>query len=185
VQPLASVVEPLSVQDRVHFRRPRHLDRSAERPNLAKGFRGFTTAEEAGAVTRRKRDRLVQEEQLCPAAASHYLAVASFKFTDAGEPGLARPASFQQSPGRRVMNDPAVAGEHASLRYRGDVTKRRHPVLQRHRILFKLSAARCPASDRPAEAGRDSNCSKRIADCSSTASARGLPTSCRPTGLPN
>jgi hypothetical protein len=45
------------MQDHVHFRRPRHLHRSAERPNLAKGFRGFTTAEEAGAVTRRKRDR--------------------------------------------------------------------------------------------------------------------------------
>src|SRR5204863_5531225 len=155
VQPLASVVEPLSVQDCIHLRGRRHLYRPAERPGITKGLCGFTTTEETRAVACRKRDRLVQEEQLCPTAASHHVAVPSFKFTEAGEPGLGRPAPFQKRPSRRVMNDPTIAGEHASLRYRDDVSERRHPVLQRHWIPFKSSAARRPASDRSAEAGRD------------------------------
>ena len=160
MQPLASVVEPLSVQDCVHFRGPRHLRRPAARPGVTKGFCGCTTAEETRAVACRKRDRLVEEEQLCPTAASHHLAPPSLKFAEANEPGLGRPAPFQQGPGRRVMNDPAVAGEHASLRYRDDVTERRHPVLQRHWMRFSLSAEPCPAWDRSAGAGRrPSSCS--------------------------
>src|SRR5215471_7182211 len=111
----------------------RHRHRPSERPGVTKGFCRFTTAEEAGTVTRRERDRLVQEEQLRPTAASHDLAVASFEFAEAGEPGLGRPTAFQQGPGRRVMNDTAVACEYASLRYRDDVAERRHPVLQCHR----------------------------------------------------
>src|SRR5689334_3844927 len=154
VQPLASVVEPLSVQDCIHLRGRRHLYRPAARPGITKGLCGFTTAEEARAVACCECDRLIEEEQLCPAAASHHVTVPSFKFTEAGEPGLGRPASFQKRPSRRVMNDPTIAGEHASLRYHDDVTERRYPVLQRHWIPFKSSAARCPASDRSAEAGK-------------------------------
>ena len=126
------MVEPLSVQDGIHFCGPRRPYRPGERPGVTKGLCGLTTAEETRPVTRRERDRLVQKEQLCPAAASHHVAAPSFKFTDTGEPGLRRPASFQQRPGRRVMNNPAVAGEHAFLRYRDDVSERGHPVLQRH-----------------------------------------------------
>ena len=72
MQPLAPVVEPLGVQDGVHFRGPRHPYRPAEHPCVTKGFGGFTTAEETRAVSRRERDRLVEEEQLCPTAASHH-----------------------------------------------------------------------------------------------------------------
>src|SRR5207248_9169232 len=132
MQPLASVVEPLSVQDGIHFCGPRRPYRPGERPGVTKGLCGFTTAEETRAMTCRKRDRLVQKEQLCPAATSHHVATAASKFAQTGKPSLGRPASFQQRPGRRVMNNPAVAGEHAFLRYRDDVAERGHPVLQRH-----------------------------------------------------
>jgi hypothetical protein len=128
MQTLASVVEPFGVQDCVHFCGQRHFYRLAARPCDTESFCGFTTAE----VACRKRNCLIQEEQLYPTAASHHFAVPSLKLTETGEPSFGRSASFQQGPSRRVMNDPAVAGEHASLRYRGDVTERRHPVLQHH-----------------------------------------------------
>src|SRR5207248_9113160 len=114
------------------------------RPCTSKRFCGFTTAEETRAMTCRKRDRLVQKEQLCPAAASHHVAPASSKFTKAGEPSLGRPELFQQGPGRWVMNDPAVAGEHAFLRYRDDVAERGHPVLQGHWIGGQIDGGTVP-----------------------------------------
>src|SRR3954452_20747131 len=112
-----------------------------------KGFRGFSTAEETRAVSCRERDRLVEKEQLCPTAGTHDRAAAPLEFADANEPGLACPAPVQQRPGCRVMNDPAVAGEHASLRYRNDVAKRRHPVLQNHWVGLKLPAEPIPVWD--------------------------------------
>src|SRR5947207_15534894 len=98
MQPLASVVEPLSVQDGIHFCGPRRPYRPGERPGVTKGLCDLTTAEETRPVTRRERDRLVQKEQLCPTAASHHVAALPFKFAEAGEPSLGRPASFQQRP---------------------------------------------------------------------------------------
>src|SRR5438046_10185083 len=129
MQPLASVVEPFTVQHCVHFRGRTQLYRPAERPCTSKRFCGFTTAEETRAMTCCKRDRLVQEEQLCPTAASHYVAAPPLKFAEAGEPGLGRPASVQRRPGRRVMNDRAVAGRYASLRCRAVGTQSQPPVL--------------------------------------------------------
>src|SRR5947207_11682163 len=144
MQPLASVVEPLSVQDGIHFCGPRRPYRPGERPGVTKGLCGLTTAEETRPVTRRERDRLVQKEQLCPTAASHHVAPTSSKFTKAGEPSLGRPPLFQQGPGRWVMNNPAVAGEHAFLRYRDDVAKRGHPVLQGHWIGGQIDGGTVP-----------------------------------------
>src|SRR3954463_16452513 len=71
MQSLASMVEPLAVQDCVHLRGRRHLYRPAEGPCVTKCFCRFTPAEETRAVTCRECDRLVQKEQLCPTAASH------------------------------------------------------------------------------------------------------------------
>src|SRR5216683_5849551 len=119
MQSLAPVVEPLPVQHRVHFRSPRQFGRPALGPGVAKGFRGLTPAEETRAVPCGERDRLVQEEQLGPTAATHDRAPPSLEFTEADEPGLARPASSQQGPDRRVMNDPAVARKYPSLRQDG------------------------------------------------------------------
>src|SRR6185437_12305676 len=109
---------------------------------------GSTAAEKARAVSRRERDRLVEEEQFGPTAATHHRAPPVLVFAEADEPGFARPAPVQQSPGRRVMNDPAVAGEHPSLRDRDDVSERGYPVLQRHWNGLSLSAEPCPAGGR-------------------------------------
>src|SRR5712691_5806326 len=64
MESLAAIIEPLRVQDCIHFRSKRHLHRPAERPRVTKGFRGFTTAEETRAVSCGERNRLVEEEQL-------------------------------------------------------------------------------------------------------------------------
>src|SRR5437764_3532154 len=85
MQPFAPVVEPFGVQDCVQFRSPRHLYRAAERPRVTKCFRRFTTAEEARAVSCRERDRLVQKEQLGPAAATHDHPAAPPKFAETNE----------------------------------------------------------------------------------------------------
>src|SRR5207237_8299105 len=111
---------------------PGQFGRSALCPGVAKGFRGLTTAEETRAVSRRERDGLVEEEQLGPTAATHDRAPPLLVFAETDEPGLTRPAPVQQGSGRRLMNDPAVTGEHPSLRYRDDVAEGRYPVLQRH-----------------------------------------------------
>ena len=150
---LAPVIEPFRVQDCVDLRGPRHPCRAAGRPCIAKGFCGVSTAEETRAVSRRERDRLVKKEQLRPTAGTHNRPAASLEFAETNEPGLTCPAPVQQRPGCRVMNDPAIASEHASLRYRNDFTERRHPVLQRHRTGFRPSAERCRASDRSAGGG--------------------------------
>jgi hypothetical protein len=97
-----------------------------------KASAALTTAEKTRSVSRCERDRLVEEEQLGPTTATHHRTPPALVFAETDEPGLARPAPVQQGSGRRVMNDPAVAGEHSSLRYRDDIAEGRHPVLQRH-----------------------------------------------------
>src|SRR2546430_2350886 len=82
----SSVVEPLHVHHGSNCRDRTQLSRPAERPGFTKGFCGFTTAEKTRAMPCRKRDRLVQKEQLCPAATSHHVAMAASKFAQTGKP---------------------------------------------------------------------------------------------------
>src|SRR5436190_15182797 len=114
MQPLTSVVEAFGVQHRVDLRRSRQLYRPAACPGVAKGLRSLATAEKAGPVSGREPDRLVEKEQFCPTAASHHRAAAPPKFAETQEPGLARPAPLQQRSGCGIVDNPAVAGEHAA-----------------------------------------------------------------------
>jgi hypothetical protein len=56
---------------------------------------------------------------------SHHLAPPPLIFANTDQPRLDRPALLEQRPGRRIVDDPPVAGEQASLRYRDDLTERR------------------------------------------------------------
>jgi len=78
-----------------------------------------------------ERHRFVEEEKLGPAAATHHLPVPPLVVENTNEPRLRRPAPPEQRFGCRVVDDPAVADEKASLRDRNDIAKRGHPVLQR------------------------------------------------------
>jgi hypothetical protein len=81
-------------------------------------------------VTRGKGHRFVEKEKLGPGSAAHHLPVPPFVVEDTNEPRLGRPAPPEQRFGCRVVDDPAVADEKASLRDRNDIAKRGHPVLQ-------------------------------------------------------
>ena len=81
-------------------------------------------------MTRRERDRFIQEEELGPTAAAHHLAPPPLIVADTDEPCLGRPALLEQRLGRRVVNDAAVAREEAPLRYRDNVAERAYSVLQ-------------------------------------------------------
>src|SRR6478672_8794743 len=84
-------------------------------PRRAKPDGVVAAAEEARAMSRRERGRLVEKEQLGPAAAAHHLAPASLEFADAGKPCLARPAPRQRLC-CGIVDDAAVAGEHPAMR---------------------------------------------------------------------
>src|SRR5258707_1149189 len=111
-------------------------------PRRAKPVRVVAAAEEAGAMPRRQRRRLVEKEQLGPAAPAHHLAPPASEFADAGKPRLAGPAPRQQGPGRGVVNDAAIAGKQAAMWRSDDVAGRRDAVLQRHKQLAHSSAAK-------------------------------------------
>ena len=142
MEPLAAPIEPLRVEDRIDFRGQRQLPRSVPGPRGTKGFRSRAPAEEARPVPGRERHRLVEEEQLRPAAACHHVAPSALEFAKTYEPGLASPAPLQQRAGRGIVNDPAIAAEHAPLRYRQDVAEWRYPVLQRHLDCVSILSAR-------------------------------------------
>ena len=95
-----------------------YLDAIALLPAAAKTVGVVAAAEEARAMAGRERGRFVEKEQLGPAPAAHHLAPPAPEFADAGDPGRARPALFQQSLGRGIMDDAAVAGEEAAMRRR-------------------------------------------------------------------
>ncbi len=63
---------------------------------------------------------------------AHHLAPPAPEFADAGDPGRARPALFQQRLGRGIVDDAAIAGEQAAMRIGDDVAGGRDAVLQRH-----------------------------------------------------
>src|SRR5690242_2360236 len=132
MESLLSTIEPLAMQHRIDVTRESVSDAIASLPRRLK-FQGIIPAAvEARPMARRKRSGLVKEEQLGPAAAAHYLAPASPELADACQPRRARPAFAQQRPGRGVMDDATIAGEHAAMRIGDDLSKRRDPVLQRH-----------------------------------------------------
>src|SRR5229473_1028701 len=110
-------------------------------PRRAKPVGVVATAEEAWAMSRRERGRLVKKEQRGPAAASHHLAPPAFEFADASEPRPAGPAPRQ---GFRcgVVDDAAIAGEQSAMRGSDDVACWRDPVLQRHLLRTKTPSPR-------------------------------------------
>ena len=77
-----------------------------------------------------KGHRFVEKEKPGPGSAAHHLPVPPLVVEDTNEPRLGRPAPPEQPFGCRVVDDPAVADEKASLRDRNDIAKRGHPVLQ-------------------------------------------------------
>src|SRR5262249_1134742 len=91
--------------------------------------------QKAWAMARRKSDGLIEEEQLGPASAGHDHSAAAFVVTAADEPGLGRPAPVQQGLGRRIMDDAAIAGDHAPLRNGDNLAERGDAGLKVHRRL--------------------------------------------------
>src|SRR5260370_10230713 len=131
MQPLLAAREPLAVKRGVDVARENTADAIALLPCRAKPERVAAAAEEARAMPRRQRRRLVEKEQFGPAATAHHLAPPSPEFADANKPCLAGPAPPQQGPGRGVMNDAAIAGEQAAMGSGNDVAGGRDAVLQR------------------------------------------------------
>src|SRR3546814_14104155 len=76
-----------------------------ERPGVG------AAAVEAGTVAGSQGGRLVEEEQLGPAAPAHDVAPHVAERAQAHDPGLGGPAPRQQCPGGGVVDDAAVAGE--------------------------------------------------------------------------
>jgi hypothetical protein len=76
-----------------------------------------------------ERNRLVEKEQLGPAAAGHHVALPALVVEDTNQPCLGCPALFQQRLGRRIVDDPSVADEETSLWYRHYIAKRGYAVL--------------------------------------------------------
>src|SRR5882672_10839687 len=132
MQPLLRPREPLAVKHGVDIARENMRDAIALFPRGTKPVGVIAAAEEARAVPRGQRGRLVEKEQLGPAASAHHLAPASPEFADAGKPRLARPAPRQQGLGCGVMNDAAIAGEQSAMPGGDDVACGSDAVLQRH-----------------------------------------------------
>jgi hypothetical protein len=131
VQPFLSACKPLAVQYRVDVTRENARNPIPPLPGPAKPVGIVAAAEEARAVPGRERGGLIEKEQFGPTAAAHHLAPPAAELTDAGEPRLARPAPRQRF-GCGVMNDAAIAGQHAAMRGGDDVAGRRDAILQRH-----------------------------------------------------
>ena len=74
--------EPLPVQHRVDLARENVADAIALFPRGAKPVGIVAAAEEARPMPRRERGRLIEKEQLGPAAAAHHLAPPSPEFAE-------------------------------------------------------------------------------------------------------
>src|SRR5260221_9715701 len=120
------------MQHRIHLARENINHAVAFFPRRAKPVGIVAAAEEARAVSGRQRSRLIQEEQLGPAARAHHLAPPAPEFADAGDPDRGCPALFQQGLCRGVVDDAAIAGEHSAMRIGDDVARWRDPVLKGH-----------------------------------------------------
>src|SRR2546430_5601951 len=120
------------MQHRINLACANVLHAIAPLPGRPKAVSIVAAAKEAGPVAGRERGGLVEKEQLGPAPPAHYLAPPAPEFADAGDPGRARPALFQQGLGRGAVDDAAIAGEHAAMRGGDDVACGRDAILQRH-----------------------------------------------------
>src|SRR6202158_4957817 len=132
MHPLLAARKPLAVKHGVDVAREDFSDAITLLPGSAKAVGIVATAEEARAMPGRERRRLVEKEQLGPAAAAHHLAPPPPEFADASEPRLARPAPRQQGLRFGIVDNAAVSGEHATVQRGDDIAGRRDPVLQRH-----------------------------------------------------
>jgi hypothetical protein len=124
-------LDPSPVQHPIHNRRG--AVRGAERPppcGLELPER-CAPALETGPMPGRQRRRFVEKEQLGVAARRHDRAPATPEAELATDPAAMPPARrTQRSAG--VVQDTAVAHERAARRVGDDLTRGRHPVLQRH-----------------------------------------------------
>lgn len=138
--------QPLLMQPLVDLRCARrgNAEGHAEAPDEVPG--PLAPAEEAGPMPGRERGHLVQEKQFGPAGfaprlvaalpvAAHRHAPHIAEFADADDPGLQRPAFFQQRLRFGVMDDAAIAHEQPALRHGVDDAERVDAILQRHRFL--------------------------------------------------
>jgi hypothetical protein len=126
-------VEPFAMQDGVDRigRRNGFAFRSC--PELAKPLGRLASAGEARPMSRRKCDGLIEKEQLGPTSPGHDDPAAPFVFATADEPGFVCPAPVQQGLCRRIVDDAAIAGEHATLGYGHDLAEGCDAVLKVHR----------------------------------------------------
>src|SRR5476649_2619974 len=120
MQPLVAAIQSLAMQHFIDFRCAQAAYAIAPFPRGAKPQRVGAAAKEAWPVPRRERGRLVEKEQLGPAAAAHYGATPAPEFADAGNPGLGGPALAQQRLRCWVVNDAAIAGEQSAMPRRDD-----------------------------------------------------------------
>jgi hypothetical protein len=82
--------------------------------------------------------RLIQKKQLGPTAGLHDSTADVPPLENADQPRPTGPATFQQRPGLRIVDDAAISGKEPSLGRRDDVAHRRDAILERHG--FKTSA---------------------------------------------
>jgi len=75
---------------------------------------------------------LIVEEQFRPASPAHGLALHAAKLAGADDPRLVSPATPQQRPRGRVVDDAAVSHEQAALFDGDDIAEGSDTVLQRH-----------------------------------------------------
>ncbi|WP_290813248.1 hypothetical protein [Ferrovibrio sp.] len=80
-------------------------------------------------MTSRQSRRLVQKEKLSPASAAHDRSATPFELAEADDPGPGRPATFEQGPVGRVVNDAAIASEKATRCNSDNLAKWRHSIL--------------------------------------------------------
>jgi hypothetical protein len=129
VNELAAVLHAFAMQNHVHGGgRGLFLSHCGD-PGGAKRLGRLAPAPEARTMTRGQRHRLVEEKELGPAPAAHYLSPASLVLAATDQPCLARPALSQQGLRHGVMDDASVPCECSSLTNRDDVTERRDTVL--------------------------------------------------------
>src|ERR1700687_1933069 len=131
MHPLLAARKPLAVKHGVDVAREDFSDAITLLPGSAKAVGIVATAEEARAMPGRERRRLIEKEQLGPAAPAHHLAPPPPEFADASEPRLARPAPGQRL-GFGIVDDAAIAGEQPAMRCSDDVAGWRNAVLQGH-----------------------------------------------------
>src|ERR1700730_13995657 len=142
MKPLLAMIQPLAMQHDVDVVGENFCNTVALFPCRPKPVGVLATAEEAWPMPRRQCGRLVEEELFGPVAPAHHCAPAAPEFADASEPRPARPAPRQRFSGG-IVNDAAIAGEHAAMRRGDDLAGRRDAVLQGHGLTCSLAPLSC------------------------------------------